>query len=62
MFSILMAVTNIAQGAGMAMSGFLSDSVGFRTTFIILTVFNLVALPLLPLVFGQKQKAIQTAG
>lgn len=57
MFSILMAVTNVAQGVGMAMSGFLADSVAFRTTFIILTLFNLLALPLLPLVFGNKQKA-----
>ncbi|MEN8242227.1 MAG: MFS transporter [Chloroflexota bacterium] len=56
MFSILMAVTNVAQGVGMAMSGFLADSVGFKTTFIILTLFNLVALPLLPIVFGRKQK------
>ena len=62
MFSILMAVTNVAQGVGMAMSGFLSDSVGFRTTFIILTIFNLVALPLLPLVFGRKQKANPATG
>jgi PAT family beta-lactamase induction signal transducer AmpG len=57
MFSILMAVTNIAQGVGMAMSGVLADSVGFRTTFIILTAFNLLALPLLPIVFRKKQTA-----
>ena len=56
MFSILMAVTNVAQGAGMALSGILSDSIGFRITFIILGVLNLLAIPLLPAIFGQKTK------
>ncbi|MBN1120736.1 MAG: MFS transporter [Anaerolineae bacterium] len=56
MFSILMAITNIAQGAGMALCGFLADSVGFRWTFIIVTLFNLLALPLLPIVFGKKEQ------
>jgi len=56
MFSILMAVTNIAQGVGMAMSGFLVDTIDFRYTFIILTLFNLLALPLLPVVFGKIKK------
>jgi PAT family beta-lactamase induction signal transducer AmpG len=54
MFSILMAVTNVAQGVGMAVSGALSDGIGFRVTFGILAAVNLLGLPLLPLIFGKK--------
>ena len=54
MFSILMAVTNIAQGAGMAMTGIFADNIGFRYTFIIVTFINLIALPLLPVVFAKE--------
>ena len=46
MFSIMMAATNIAQGAGMAVSGILTDNVGFRWTFAALALLNLLALPL----------------
>jgi len=53
MFAILMAVTNIGQGAGMAVSGMLVDASGFRLTFGILAVLNLLALPLLPKIFGR---------
>jgi MFS transporter, PAT family, beta-lactamase induction signal transducer AmpG len=52
MFSILMAATNIAQGAGMAISGILTDSVGFRITFMVLGGINLLIIPLMPVVFG----------
>ena len=51
MFSILMAVTNIGQGIGMALSGMLVDSIDYRMTFVVLALLNLLALPLLPLVF-----------
>ncbi len=51
MFSILMAVTNIGQGIGMALSGMLVDSIDYRLTFVVLAALNLLALPLLPLVF-----------
>jgi PAT family beta-lactamase induction signal transducer AmpG len=51
MFSILMAVTNVAQGVGMALSGVLSDRVGFRVAFGILAAINLLAIPLISLVF-----------
>lgn len=62
MFSILMAVTNIAQGVGMALSGILADTVDFRVTFMILTIFNLLALPLLPVVFGRMKSITEGAG
>jgi len=51
MFSILMAVVNIAQGVGMALSGVLADGIGFRWTFVVLAVLNFIALPLLPIMF-----------
>jgi PAT family beta-lactamase induction signal transducer AmpG len=51
MFSILMAVTNVAQGVGMAVGGGLTDTVGFRWTFAIIAVLNVIAWPLLPIVF-----------
>jgi PAT family beta-lactamase induction signal transducer AmpG len=53
MFAILMAVTNIGQGAGMAVSGMLVDATGFRITLVILGILNFLALPLLPKIFGQ---------
>ena len=52
MFSILMAASNVAQGVGMAVCGGLADAVGFRWTFAIITVLNLLALPFLPAIFG----------
>jgi len=55
MFAILMAVTNVGQGAGMAISGLLSDTSGFRITFMIFAALNFLALPLLPRIFGQER-------
>lgn len=51
MFAILMAATNVAQGVGMGLSGALADAVNFRWAFVILAAFNLLILPLLPVVF-----------
>lgn len=59
MYSILMAVTNIAQGAGMAVSGLLSDAAGFRWTFVVLAALNLLILPLLPGLFGRRARRRQ---
>lgn len=55
MFAILMAVTNIGQGVGMGVGGALVDAAGYGWTFAILALVNLLALPLLPLVFGRKR-------
>jgi PAT family beta-lactamase induction signal transducer AmpG len=57
MFSILMAVTNVAQGAGMTIGGGLTDRIGFRWTFAIIAVVNVFALPLLPVVFQRRAQA-----
>lgn len=54
MFAILMAVTNIGQGVGLALSGGMADGIGYVWTFIIFAGFNLLALPLLPLVFRKQ--------
>ena len=53
MFSILMAATNIAQGAGMALSGVLADGIGFRWTFVVLAGLNFLSVPLISIVFGK---------
>ncbi len=45
MYSILMAVTNVAQGLGMFLSGSLSDGIGFVWVFVVLGLINLLSLP-----------------
>jgi predicted MFS family arabinose efflux permease len=62
MFSILMAACNVAQGAGMALSGALADAIGFRWTFAILALLNVLALPLLPALFGRRSPEAVVAG
>jgi predicted MFS family arabinose efflux permease len=52
-------VTNVAQGVGMAVCGGLADSVGFRWTFAIITALNLLALPILPAVFGRNKEIVR---
>jgi MFS family permease len=56
MYSIFMAVTNIGQGVGFALAGGLADipALGFRWAFVILTGINLLALPLVPLIFKEQ--------
>lgn len=58
MFSILMAVTNIGQGVGLALGGLLVDKIGYPPTFIVFAALNLLALPLLPVVFGKIGKKL----
>ena len=53
MFSLLMAIANIGTAIGLPLSGALSEGIGFRTTFIVLAAMNLVALPMLPSIFGK---------
>lgn len=59
MYAILMAVTNVGQGIGLALSGFMADSIGYRWAFIAFCAMNLLALPLMPLVFKQRD-AVRT--
>jgi predicted MFS family arabinose efflux permease len=59
MFAILMAIANIGTGVGLPMSGFLSDWIGFRWTFGVIALLNLLALPFIPAIFG-KEKSVTT--
>jgi MFS transporter, PAT family, beta-lactamase induction signal transducer AmpG len=59
MFSILMALANVGTGVGLGLSGALADSsLGFRYTFIIIAALNLLAVPLLPLIFPRSRVQI----
>lgn len=58
MFSILMAVTNVGQGVGLALGGVLADRIDYPPTFMVFAALNLLALPLLPVVFGGAQKKL----
>ncbi|NMC53247.1 MAG: MFS transporter [Chloroflexi bacterium] len=51
MFSILMAIANIGTGIGLALSGSLVDALNYRWTFFIIAGLNLLALPLLGVIF-----------
>lgn len=55
MFSILMAVANLGTGIGLALSGSLAEGLGYKPTFLILALMNLLALPLLPAIFGGRK-------
>lgn len=54
MFAILMAVANIGSGIGLAGGGFLSDEIGYQWTFIVFACLNLLALPLLRVIFRKR--------
>ena len=58
MFSILMAVANIGTGIGLWLSGTLVDAFGYQLTFVIIGCLNLLALPLLPAIFGKREKQV----
>jgi MFS transporter, PAT family, beta-lactamase induction signal transducer AmpG len=55
MFSILMAIANIGTGIGLPIAGLLADGVGYRCTFAIIASLNLLAIPLLPSIFGKSK-------
>ncbi|MBI4927294.1 MAG: MFS transporter [Anaerolineae bacterium] len=59
MFAILMAVANLGTGIGLALSGSLADAVGFRNTFFIIAALNILALPLLAVIFKRKVVEIE---
>jgi len=41
----------------MGVSGALADGIGFRATFLVLAALNVLALPLMPRVFGKRKAA-----
>ena len=59
MFALLMAVANIGTGIGLGISGALVDNLGYPITFIILAGLNLLAIPLLTMIFGRATKKVQ---
>ncbi len=61
MFSVLMAIANIGTGVGLALTGVMVDGLGYLPTFVILAVLNLLALPLIPMVFKSKTVADRSA-
>jgi PAT family beta-lactamase induction signal transducer AmpG len=61
MFSILMAAVNVAQGAGMALSGLLADKIGFRWTFAVFAALNLLVVPIAPVAFSTQADQDQPA-
>ncbi|WP_322508458.1 MFS transporter [Anaerolinea sp.] len=61
MFAILMGIANLGTGIGLALSGSLSDWIGFRNTFVVFALLNLLAFPLLPWVFpGRVMQKVKT--
>jgi len=56
MFSILMAIANVGTGIGLALSGALVDTISYRPTFALIAALNLLALPLLPVIFKQGER------
>jgi PAT family beta-lactamase induction signal transducer AmpG len=56
MFAILMALSNIGAGIGLALGGRLSDLIGYRWTFALFACLNLLVLPLVPAIFGKKRR------
>ena len=63
MFAILMAIANVGTGVGLGLSGVAVDTIGYRGTFVVIALLNLLALPLLPVIFPRLSKpAVAAAG
>lgn len=56
MFAILMAIANIGTGIGLPLSGFLSDAIGYRWTFALIAILNVLIFPLLPGIFKHEKE------
>lgn len=55
MYSILMAFTNVGQGIGLALGGFLSKSFGFPVAFLSFAALMFLIVPFFPLLFKTGQ-------
>jgi MFS transporter, PAT family, beta-lactamase induction signal transducer AmpG len=51
MFAILMALTNVGTGVGFALTGSMADSLGYRTTFVVVALLSLAVLPFISPIF-----------
>ncbi len=56
MFSVLMAVTNVGIGIGLGVSGATADSLGYRWSFALYAALILLAIPLIPVIFGKSDE------
>jgi len=54
MYSILMAVTNIGQGIGLALSGVLADNLGYIYAFAAFALLIFLVIPFMPVLFKQE--------
>ncbi|MEL7642912.1 MAG: MFS transporter [bacterium] len=61
MFSILMAIANIGTAISMSVSGSLVDNIGFRITFVVIAVINLLGFLLVRGIFGRLNQGFQPA-
>jgi MFS transporter, PAT family, beta-lactamase induction signal transducer AmpG len=57
MYAILMAVTNVGQGIGLGLGGFLSNSAGFTTAFLVFAAAIFLILPFFPVLFRTTRRA-----
>jgi PAT family beta-lactamase induction signal transducer AmpG len=55
MYSIMMAVTNIGQGIGLAVSGAVAKSAGYPVAFLVFAALMFLVLPFMPVLFKKGQ-------
>jgi MFS transporter, PAT family, beta-lactamase induction signal transducer AmpG len=55
MYAILMAVTNLGQGIGLALGGILADQVGYAIAFLLFGAAMFLILPFFPVIFRSGQ-------
>jgi PAT family beta-lactamase induction signal transducer AmpG len=60
MYAILMAVTNVGQGVGLGLGGFLANSAGYTTAFLAFAAAIFLILPFFPVLF-RKQQVVSAA-
>ncbi len=56
MYAILMAVANLGTGLGLFITGVFVENFNYAWSFVLLALINLLAIPMLPLIFGKAQK------
>ena len=54
MYSILIAVNNVGQGIGLAVSGLLAKKAGFPVTFIVFAALMFLVIPFIPVLFKKE--------
>ncbi len=59
MYAIMMSVTNIGQGIGLALSGGLAKSFGYPVAFIAFAAIMFLVLPFMPTLFKKGETAFQ---